>query len=324
VIATDHHETSNNLLVICSKIISISINMTDSLSVVLLISEGEGQVEKASEIQEILERDYFRYCGKDALCGRSVAVSVRSGQVPAERLLRTSSNSTATNSNSSNNKTLFVVLGPETAASMVLRSTTVHPVLLLSDVLVDHQQQSQAAAALAIAKFCTLHCAQHVATFVESAVQAQKQAALVHDAALKTAGYTDRIADCFDRNQQITGDRVMVATADRQRGKVRDRWEPKKQEDDDAAAAAATAASQKNTLALVTTDRQSGFDRQLAVVPYKGAVLNLCSQFWFDAVSDIIPNHLIATPHPSVSIARKCQPFPIEFVVRYDHIILID
>ena len=148
-------------------------------------------------------------------------------------------------------------------------------------------------------------------------MQAQKQAALVHDAALKTAGYTDRIADCFDRNQQITGDRVMVATADRQRGKVRDRWEPKKKED-------GAAASQKNTLALVTTDRQSGFDRQLAVVPYKGAVLNLCSQFWFDAVSDIIPNHLIATPHPSVSIARKCQPFPIEFVVRYGYIMLID
>jgi len=69
-------------------------------------------------------------------------------------------------------------------------------------------------------------------------------------------------------------------------------------------------------LALVTTDRQSGFDRMLAQVPFKGAVLNLTSAFWFDQTKHIIPNHLISVPHPYVSICRKCKPFPIEFVVR--------
>jgi len=253
-----------------------------SLTVVLLVSAEDHQ-EKAKEIQETLQRDYFRLRVKDALCG-NISVQIRSGQVPTDRL------------ESKQQRTLFVVVSSETATSMKLRSTSVHAVLSVAD------EPSAQQAALSIAKICTLHCAD-IADFVQMAVQAAKQAALVQDAALKTASYTDRIAECFDNKQQITGDQVAVATANRIRGKVRDRWEP-------------TDAS-KNTLALVTTDRQSGFDRQLAVVPFKGAVLNLCSQFWFDAVSDIIPNHLKATPHPSVSIARKCQPFPIEFVVRY-------
>ena len=34
-------------------------------------------------------------------------------------------------------------------------------------------------------------------------------------------------------------------------------------------------------LILVTTDRQSAFDRLLASVPYKGQVLNLTSAWWF-------------------------------------------
>jgi hypothetical protein len=141
------------------------------------------------------------------------------------------------------------------------------------------------------------------------------------DAALNMAGYLDRIAGCYDTQQQITGDGVTVSNAVRTRGKVRDRWER-------STTITVTTTTDKNDtsqqqqgkpvlLALVTTDRQSGFDRQLAVVPYKGAVLNLCSQFWFEATRDIIANHLLATPHPCVSIVRQCQPFPIEFVVRY-------
>lgn len=71
-----------------------------------------------------------------------------------------------------------------------------------------------------------------------------------------------------------------------------------------------------NSLALITTDRQSGFDRMLAKVPFKGQVLNLTSAYWFDETKDIIPNHIISIPHPNVSIVKKCNPFPIEFVVR--------
>ena len=69
-------------------------------------------------------------------------------------------------------------------------------------------------------------------------------------------------------------------------------------------------------LILITTDRQSAFDRVLASVPYKGQVLNLASAWWFEKTEHIIPNHLIVVPDPNVTIAKKCQVFPIEFVVR--------
>lgn len=69
-------------------------------------------------------------------------------------------------------------------------------------------------------------------------------------------------------------------------------------------------------LILVTTDRQSAFDRLLASVPYKGQVLNLTSVWWFKNTESIVPNHLIAVPDPNVVIAKKCKVFPIEFVVR--------
>lgn len=70
------------------------------------------------------------------------------------------------------------------------------------------------------------------------------------------------------------------------------------------------------TLALVTTDRQSAFDRVLAAVPFKGQVLNLVSAWWFNKTSSIIPNHMIDMPDPNVLIAKKCKVFPVEFVVR--------
>ena len=69
-------------------------------------------------------------------------------------------------------------------------------------------------------------------------------------------------------------------------------------------------------LILVTTDRQSAFDRVIAAVPYKGQVLNLTSAWWFEETQSIVSNHLIAVPHPNVMIAKKCDVFPIEFVVR--------
>ncbi len=69
-------------------------------------------------------------------------------------------------------------------------------------------------------------------------------------------------------------------------------------------------------LLLVTTDRQSAFDRVIAAVPYKGQVLNLTSAWWFEQTEHLVPNHLIAIPDPNVIIAKKCDVFPIEFVVR--------
>lgn len=69
-------------------------------------------------------------------------------------------------------------------------------------------------------------------------------------------------------------------------------------------------------LIIVTTDRQSAFDRILASVPFKGAVLNMFSAFWFDKTKDIVKNHLIATPDPNVSVVNKVKIFPVEVVVR--------
>ena len=69
-------------------------------------------------------------------------------------------------------------------------------------------------------------------------------------------------------------------------------------------------------LLLITTDRQSAFDRHIATIPYKGQVLNLTSAWWFEETANIIPNHLIKVPDPNVQIAKKCDVFPIEFVVR--------
>jgi phosphoribosylaminoimidazole-succinocarboxamide synthase len=71
-----------------------------------------------------------------------------------------------------------------------------------------------------------------------------------------------------------------------------------------------------NTLILVTTDRQSAFDRVLASIPFKGAVLNQVSGFWFEKTRHIVRNHVISIPDPNVTIAEKCTVFPIEFVVR--------
>ncbi len=69
-------------------------------------------------------------------------------------------------------------------------------------------------------------------------------------------------------------------------------------------------------LVLITTDRLSAFDRMLAVVPFKGQVLNLTSAWWFEETAHIVPNHVIAIPDPNVTLAKKCKVFPIEFVMR--------
>ena len=47
-------------------------------------------------------------------------------------------------------------------------------------------------------------------------------------------------------------------------------------------------------------------------------MLNLTSAYWFEQTKHIIPNHVLKIPHPNVTIAKKCKPFPIEFVVRYE------
>ena len=69
-------------------------------------------------------------------------------------------------------------------------------------------------------------------------------------------------------------------------------------------------------LLLITTDRQSAFDRVLAEIPFKGQVLNQSSAWWFEQTKHIVPNHVMAVPDPNAIVGKKCTVFPIEFVVR--------
>jgi phosphoribosylaminoimidazole-succinocarboxamide synthase len=67
---------------------------------------------------------------------------------------------------------------------------------------------------------------------------------------------------------------------------------------------------------LVTTDRLSAFDRNIAVVPYKGQVLNQLAAWWLEQTRQIIPNHLISIPDPNAILVQDAQPFPVEVIVR--------
>ena len=67
---------------------------------------------------------------------------------------------------------------------------------------------------------------------------------------------------------------------------------------------------------IVTTDRQSAFDRVLGTIPFKGQALGEIANFWFAATADIVPNHLLEVPDPNVIRARECELVALEFVVR--------
>ena len=70
-------------------------------------------------------------------------------------------------------------------------------------------------------------------------------------------------------------------------------------------------------LLMIVSDRISAFDVVLPRgIPYKGQVLNQIAAKFLDATSDIVPNWKIATPDPSVTIGYKCEPYPVEMIVR--------
>lgn len=70
-------------------------------------------------------------------------------------------------------------------------------------------------------------------------------------------------------------------------------------------------------LVMIASDRISAFDVVLPKgIPYKGQVLNQIAEQFLNATRDIVPNWLISSPHPNVSIGRMCQPFKVEMVVR--------
>ena len=77
---------------------------------------------------------------------------------------------------------------------------------------------------------------------------------------------------------------------------------------------------------MVATDRVSAFDVVFNEgVPYKGAVLNSLSAFWFRKTQDIIDNHMVSLDVPKglppylsgrSMIVKKADPLKIEAVVR--------
>lgn len=70
-------------------------------------------------------------------------------------------------------------------------------------------------------------------------------------------------------------------------------------------------------LLMIVSDRISAFDVVLPRgIPYKGQVLNQIAAKFLDATSDIVPNWKIATPDPTVTFGHKCQPYPVEMIVR--------
>jgi len=70
-------------------------------------------------------------------------------------------------------------------------------------------------------------------------------------------------------------------------------------------------------LVMVATDRISAFDHILPrPIPFKGQVLNQIAGYFLEATSDIVPNWLIASPDPNVSVGRKAEPIRIEMVIR--------
>lgn len=219
-------------------------------------------------------------------------VTIRSSEAPSDRLLFSGVDPNGDDKDEMTGAMWVFYSGSSLAAAAIVQEGSPYPVLEVQ-ALGEPQE-----IAWTIAKWCGLGCPL-VSKRVHQAARERRQARLVQDAQLQTRSfkYQQAMGIVNDRNLQITGDNIGLESI---RGKVRDRINVN-----------------ETTIALVTTDRQSGFDRQLALVPYKGAVLNLTSAFWFEQTKNIIKNHIVAVPHPYVTIARKCQPFPIEFVVRY-------
>lgn len=67
---------------------------------------------------------------------------------------------------------------------------------------------------------------------------------------------------------------------------------------------------------LISSDRLSAFDRNLAAIPHKGQVLTQVARYWFEATADICPNHVIDYPDPNVVIGKHLKILPVEIVVR--------
>jgi len=70
-------------------------------------------------------------------------------------------------------------------------------------------------------------------------------------------------------------------------------------------------------LLMITSDRISAFDVVLPkLIPFKGQVLNQIASYFLNATRDIVPNWLISIPDANAAYGFKCEPIPIEMVIR--------
>lgn len=78
----------------------------------------------------------------------------------------------------------------------------------------------------------------------------------------------------------------------------------------------------EGNLLMIASDRISAFDYVLSSkIPDKGKILTALSLWWFDQLTEIVPNHLISTDVPAsvtgrAVIVEKLEMLPIECVVR--------
>ncbi len=97
---------------------------------------------------------------------------------------------------------------------------------------------------------------------------------------------------------QTLGQTRLTGLGDHYQGKVRDTYR------------------RGDRLVLVTSDRLSAFDHILTTIPFKGEMLNRLAAFWFERTRHVVPNHVLDVPDPNVTVARACEPYAIEVVVR--------
>lgn len=70
-------------------------------------------------------------------------------------------------------------------------------------------------------------------------------------------------------------------------------------------------------IVMVATDRISAFDKILPkAIPYKGQVLSQIAYDFLINTTDIVPTWVTSMPDPNVMIGFKCDPYPIEMVIR--------
>jgi phosphoribosylaminoimidazole-succinocarboxamide synthase len=82
-------------------------------------------------------------------------------------------------------------------------------------------------------------------------------------------------------------------------------------------------------LLFVASDRMSAFDVVMAEpIPDKGRVLTAISAFWFDATTDLVPNHMVSVDEADFGavgvadlagrsmVVRRAEMLPVECIVR--------